>query len=521
MSSASAAASSHDTGTKGNGPLFAASFAAIAATSFCFILRALVVDTWGVAFALTETQKGELLGVGLWPFAISIVLISLFIDKIGFKATFWFAALCHLGGLALLLTANGYWALYAGTFVMALGNGAVEAAANPLIATIYNHDKPKWLNRLHAAWPGGMILGGLLAMGLDHFTPGVGWQVKVGLMIVPVLTYTFLLLGSKFPVSERVASGVSYRTMLGEAGFISAFILGALIMLEVGRVFALDPMVSWGGAVALAVIYAIFARSPGRPLYILLVLLMMPLAVTELATDSWISSLMAPEMENIGLAGGWVLIYTSLLVFVIRIFAGSLIEKFKPLGVLAMACALSAGGLFLMSDATGGVILAAATLYGIGKSFFWGTTLAVASEQFPKGGAVTINMLGGGGMLAAGILGSVLLGAAQDHSTREGLMAHDTANKTSLTQQYLSQPKVSIFGTYQALDEAKVAAAPEADKVVLDGLAAGAKKDALKEVSLIPVVTGIVFLLLIFWFRSRGGYKPVILGRSEGEHIDG
>lgn len=495
------------------------------ATSFCFILRALVIDSWGVEFALTETQKGELLGVGLWPFAISIILISLFIDKIGFKATFWFAAVSHLVGLGLLFTATGYWTLYAGTFIMALGNGAVEAAANPLIATIYNHDKPKWLNRLHAAWPGGMILGGLLAMGLDYFTPGVGWQIKVGLMIVPVLIYTVLLFGRKFPVSERVASGVSYRTMLAEAGFISAFILAALIMLEVGRVFALDPMVSWGGAAALALVYALFSRSPGRPLYIILVLLMMPLAVTELATDSWISSLMAPEMEKLSLAAGWVLIYTNLIVFVIRIFAGHLIEKFKPLGVLAMACAIAAGGLFLMSDATGGVILAAATLYGIGKSFFWGTTLAVASEQFPKGGAITINMLGGGGMLAAGILGSVLLGAAQDHSTREGLMAHDKANQTSLTAEYLSAPKVSIFGTYQALDEAKVAAAPEADKAVLDGLSATAKKDALKEVSLIPLITGLVFVLLIFWFRSRGGYKPVVLGpnsgRNEGDSIDG
>lgn len=495
----------------GNGWLFATSFAAITATSFCFILRALVIDNWGVDFALSETQKGELLGVGLWPFSITIVLLSLFIDKIGFRLTLWFAAICHIVGLGLLFTATGYWSLYAGTFIMALGNGAVEAAANPLIATLFSHDKSKWLNRLHAAWPGGMILGGLLAMGLDNIG-GFDWRVKVALMIIPVLVYTVLLIGRKFPVSERVASGVDYRTMLGEAGYISAFILAALIMLEVGRVFELSVTISMGIAVALTLLYAFLSRSAGRPLYILLVLLMMPLAVTELSTDSWISSLMAPEMAKLGLQAGWVLIYTSALVFVIRIFAGPLIKWLNPLGVLAMASALAAAGLFLMAGATGGMILAAATFYGIGKSFFWGTSLGVASEQFPKGGAVAINMLAGGGMLAAGIVGSVLLGAAQDNSTREGLKRHDAQHQSALTETYLTQEKVSVFGKYKALDEAKVATAPEADKAVLAGLSTGAKKDALKEVALLPVLTFIIFLGMVLWFRRRGGYKPVVIG---------
>ena len=505
----------------GRGLLFTTGFAAITATSFCFILRAFVVDDWGVEFALSETQKGELLGVGLWPFAITIVLMSLIIDRIGFKATLWFAALCHLIGLGLLLTAHGYWQLYTGTFIMALGNGAVEAAANPLIATIYSHDKPKWLNRLHAGWPGGMILGGGLAMALDHFSNhAIGWQVKVGLMIVPVLVYTVLLLGRKFPPSERVASGISYKTMLGEAGFVSAFLLAALIMLEIGRDFNLSPMVSMAIVAAATLVYAFFSRAPGRPLYILLVLIMMPLAVTELSTDSWISSLMTPEMSKLGLAAGWVLIYTSLIVFVIRIFAGTVIDRFKPLGVLAMASAVAAGGLFLMSGATGGVILAAATLYGIGKSFFWGTSMAIASEQFPKGGAVAINMLGGAGMLAAGIVGSVLLGAAQDHTTRAGVDAYDTAHHAVLAQTYMSE-KTSIFGHYTALDDAKVATAAPADKLVLDNLMAGSKKDALKDVALLPVLTMLIYLALIAWFRTRGGYRPVVLGAGASEVADG
>ena len=156
---------------------FAVCFAALVATSFCFILRAFSIGAWGKEFDLSQTQMGELAGVGLWPFAISIVLLSLIIDKIGFKMTLWFAAACHLLGLILILQANGYWSLYWGTFVLSLGNGAVEAGINPLIAREFRHDKTTWLNRLHAGWPAGFVLGGLLAM---MFPSDMGWRYQMG-----------------------------------------------------------------------------------------------------------------------------------------------------------------------------------------------------------------------------------------------------------------------------------------------------------------------------------------------------
>ncbi len=491
--------------------LFHVSFAAISATSFCFILRALVVDQWGVEFALSETQKGELLGVGLWPFAITIVLFSLVIDKIGFRATFWFAGLCHLVGLAMMMIAGGYWMLYAGTFVMALGNGAVEAAANPLIATIYAHDKPRWLNRLHAAWPGGMILGGVLAIALGAHT---GWQVKVALMFLPVLTYIALLAKARFPVSERVASGISYRAMLAEAGWLSALVIIMLIMLEIGRVTGLSVTATVVLTGMMTAAYAFYARSAGRPLYIVLVLLMIPLAITELSTDSWISSLMEPEMRGMGLQAGWVLIYASLIVFLIRLVAGSIIARLTPLGTLAAASAITAAGLFLLSGAQGAALLAAATLYGIGKSFFWGTSLALGSEQFPRGGAVTINILAGAGMLAAGIVGSVMLGAAQDMSTSRAIVAHDAAAGTSFTSSYLREKDGSLIGRYKALDMDRIASARAADRAVVDGIRAGAKKDALRDVALLPLIMLVTYGILILIFRRRGGYRPVMLDSS-------
>ncbi len=509
-----------DTAARPRSGIFTTAFAAIVATSFCFILRNMVVGEWGTEFNLSETQKGELLGVGLWPFSITIVLLSLLIDRIGFRMTFWFAAACHVVGLGVLLTANGYWPLYVGTFIMALGNGAVEAAANPLIATIFSTDKPKWLNRLHAAWPLGLILGGVLAIGLSSgnilaamFGNEVDWRAKVALMAIPVAVYAFLLLGRRFPQSERAAAGVPYKAMLAEAGFISAFIIIALMMMEVGRVLALPNEATLAVIAVMTAIYAWFSRSPGRPLYIVFVLLMIPLAITELSTDSWITDLMTPEMTKIGIDAGWVLVYTSAVMFVIRIFAGSLIHQFKPLGVLAAASLMAAAGLFWMAGATGFAILAAATLYGIGKSFFWGTNLGVVSEQFPRGGAVTINVMAGAGMLAAGIIGTMLLGSFQDRAIARGLEAHDTANSTQLAQAYLGD-RTGLLGAYKALNNDKVMAAPDADKLVITAITSGSKKEALSEVAMVPLFVVLVYLGLILFFRSRGGYKPVQISQA-------
>ncbi len=164
---------------------------------------------------------------------------------------------------------------------------------NPLIATAYRHDKTKWLNMLHAGWPGGLVLGGLLALAQGS---GVDWRWKIGLVIVPVVVYSLLLLRQRFPVSERVAAGVSYRDMLAEAGYVSALIVASLIVIEIGRVFAWPTALQIALIAILTGVYAFYTRSPGRPLFIIMLLIMVPLATTELGTDSWITSLLEPEM---------------------------------------------------------------------------------------------------------------------------------------------------------------------------------------------------------------------------------
>ena len=131
---------------QGDRLLFAGCFLALIATAFGFIVRAMLIDTWGVEFGLTQTQKGEIFGVGLWPFAISIILFSLVIDRVGYGKAMVFAFLCHVVSAWLTITAKDYDDLWLGTFIVALGNGTVEAVINPAVATMFRQEKTKWLN---------------------------------------------------------------------------------------------------------------------------------------------------------------------------------------------------------------------------------------------------------------------------------------------------------------------------------------------------------------------------------------
>lgn len=487
---------------------FAVCFAALVATSFCFILRAFSIGAWGKEFDLSQTQMGELAGVGLWPFAISIVLLSLIIDKIGFKATLWFAAVCHVLGLVLILLADGYWSLYWGTFVLSLGNGAVEAGINPLIAREFRHDKTTWLNRLHAGWPAGFVLGGLLAM---MFPADMGWRYQMGLILIPVITYIVMLLPRSFPPSERVSAGVTYREMLAEAGAISALVVAFMMISELGRVFEWGDGLKWGLIAALTIGYGLWSRSLGKPLFIVMILVMIPLAITELGTDSWITELLTPAMTDLGLNAGWVLVYAMAIVLVLRLFAGPLVHKFSPLGLLAISALVAVAGLWLLSDASSAVaIVVAATVYSFGKAFFWPTSLGVVAEQSPKGGAITLNVVAGIGMLGAGVIGGPLIGQVLDRQMVQGVADYDSKNNTQLVET-LKTERTGILGQYTAIDPSKRATLAGEEKAAVDAADRVSKHDALRTIAILPVIMFLVYLGLILWFRSRGGYKPVVL----------
>ena len=560
--------------------LFLACFFALIATAFGFIIRAMVMNDWAAQFGLSETQKGEIAGVGLWPFAISIVLFSLVIDRIGYGKAMIFALVCHIASAVVTMCAPlmlagegataaavaegqsaGYWMLFLGNLIVALGNGTVEAVINPVVATIYSKEKTKWLNILHAGWPGGLVLGGLILLALDKesslvtsgMLPTVGWEVKVGLIFIPVIAYALLLIGCKFPVNERVAANVSYMDMLREFGALGALIVASLIVFQVGDVVEkvvdaraataeVEPAapaddaevapaaaapaagvaeatrrtrfyIKLGISLALAALFGAYTRSLGRPLFVFMLLIMIPLATTELGTDSWIGDLMTPIMKNLEiggqvfhLSGGWVLIYTSLIMMILRFFAGPIVHRISPLGLLAMSSILAAAGLWALSSAAGVWILAAATLYGFGKTFFWPTMLGVVSEQSPKGGALTLNATGGVGMLAVGVVGTVLIGFIQDKAVVAELYRQDPV---SLKQ--VVTTKAGLFGEYETIDPERRATLSPAQQETVAGIEATAKQGALKTMAIFPLIMLLCYLILILYFRSKGGYRAQTL----------
>lgn len=502
--------------TNGDKILFWGCFMALIATAFGFIVRTMIIDDLGAQFNLSETQKGEIFGAGLWPFALSIVLFSLVIDKIGYGRAMVFAFVCHVLAGVLTIFATGYWSLFIATFIMSLGNGTVEAVINPVVATMFSKEKTKWLNILHAGWPGGLVIGGLMALWLGA---EANWQLKVALVFIPTILYGIMLFGRKFPVHERVAAGVSYQAMLKEVGVIGALIIVSLMTFEVGRVFNFAQLGTVVGVPVLNLViivvvvgaFGAYVQSLGRPLFIFLLFIMMPLATTELGTDSWITPLMSEEMSRLGLQAGWLLVYTSFIMMVLRFFAGPIVHALSPLGLLAASAAIAAVGLTFLSYATGFMILVAATLYGFGKTFFWPTMLGIVAERFPKGGAMTLNTIAGVGMLSVGIVGAVFLGLIQDRSIDRNLKAYDLQQGTSLHSAYVTQEKISVFGSYVALDQDKLKTAPKEDQEVVTDVSNTARKQALRTVAIFPCIMFVCYLILIFYFRSQGGYKPIHL----------
>ena len=527
--------------------LFITCFIALIATSFGFMVRVMMLDTWKPMFELSDTQYGELFGVGLWPFAISIVLFSLFIDRIGYKTTLWFAVICHIIQAVMLITVGmawipdslqGYWWIYIGTFVGALGNGTVEAVINPVIATVYREQKTKWLTILHAGWPGGLVLAGLLGLSVGAGGMDLHWRYQVGVLLLPVVIYALMLISTKFPVNERVTAGIPYLTMLKQCGFVGAFIILYMIVMQIGLVFNYQPWISWSVIGGLTVLYALLVQgSPGRPLFIVLLLLMIPLATTELGTDAWIKALVGPALENFAIDGAWVLIYTAFVMMLLRIFLiGPLSKVFQPLVILAICSAFAAVGIFMLAGAQAAVaILVFATIYGIGQSFFWPVTLGVVAEQFPEGGALTLNSIAAVGMLGVGILGAPMLGHLQDNQIHRSMQANEAIS----TKYVDSEEKQSIFGAYNSVDQGAIKqrdqriealegsqsdqstsfAAEEArelevligERSLLDGLTRDAKANALRMAAGPAVFMFLSYLVLILWFKSRGGYRPVTL----------
>jgi MFS family permease len=470
-----------DPGMQSTGKIFWASFLTLIAAGMGFAVRSDVLAEWGSLFGFTQTELGEITGFGLAGMAVTIIIFSLFADRIGYKWILVGAFLLHVGSAVLTLAATPvfessgkdatYTLLMTAMTMFALANGMCEAAINPLVATLYPKQKTHYLNILHAGWPGGLILGGLLAwcfVGDKSVVTKLRWEIPMSFFLIPTLWYGFIVLKEKFPHSEARAAGIKFGEMVAE--FAAPVLLFLLV---------LHAMVGY----------------------------------VELGTDSWIANIMSGFIRN----GVLLLVYTAGLMFVLRFFAGPIVERINPLGLLFVSAVLGCAGLYMMGSmlSTGAgvaMILVAATIYGVGKTFLWPTMLGVVGERFPKGGALAMGAMGGIGMLSAGMLGGPGIGYTQDVVTARRLQELSPAAYNQVASE--QENRFLFFPPVHGLDGAKVAKLPADSPVyteVRDAENYG-KAEALKITALVPATMAVGYLLLLIYFRAIGGYKLVEIG---------
>jgi MFS family permease len=523
-----------------------AGFLAIFASGVGFAVRTRVLALWAADYGFTMTELGEITGGGLVGFGIIILLGSLIAEHVGYGTLMILALITHLLSAVLQLCTGAiyeafgrdgvYWNLYIAMFLFSIGNGICEAVVNPVVATLFPDRKTHYLNILHAGWPGGLIAGGVIA----YFMNGgeifgvaplgnIHWLWQMSMFLVPVALYGALVMGQTFPKSEAGQAGVSFTTMLLQ-------------------VFA--------------------------PVFLLLLVIHACVGYVELGTDSWIGKITGSILANANY-GLLLFIYTSGLMFILRFFGGPIEHRLSPLGLLCISGVLGCIGLTLLSSAEGVILcVIAATVYALGKTFLWPTMLAVASERFPKGGAITIGMVGGVGMLSAGLLGGPGIGFKQDFYASQQLREEHPATfdryvapeenrflmfrtkgldgmRTNLLdlqhringlEKDLADPKTpdarkaDLQGELRELTKEREAALKDKklaewwDREGLKNLPTDQKpvesaglfggRMALQLTAAVPATMAVLYLLLILYFKMRGGYTKEVVVHKPGDAAD-
>jgi len=404
--------------------LFVASCISLITTSMVFAIRGDIEPALSAAFHLTKEQMGAIWSPAFWAFTIAIFICGALVDVLGMKKLHALSSIGYIVGVLMVFLAPrpdgpvdnifghpGTLMLYGGFMIMGLSQGIVEGVINPLVASLYNTEKTHKLNVLHAWWPGGMVIGGLLAFALTQVN--ASWQIKLGLILIPAAIYLVMSLTQPYPQTERVAQNVPTGEM-------------------------------W--------------RQALNPLFLVLFVCMWLTAASELGPDQWFPSIMK---SLTGLEGILFLVYTAGLMFVLRFFAGPVVHRLSPFGLLAGCSVLTAAGLYWLGSLKEGspaiMAFAAATVFGIGKTYYWPTMLGITAEQFPRGGALLMNLMGGAGMLAVAV------------------------------------------------------ALPWIGKM-FENAGAGA---AMQYVAILPAILIVVFGGLYAYFQSRGGYQAVRLATDE------
>jgi MFS family permease len=368
--------------------LFQASCVALIATAMSFAIRGDIMGDLETVFSLTKTELGWIAGAAFWGFGLAIFFGGPLCDILGMGNLLRLAAVGHIGGTLLTIVAPNFQALFLATVIIGIANGLIEAAVNPLVATIYPNNKTARLTALHAWFPGGIVIGGVAAYLLTQIAqPGApvatlfgmaAWKVKMLLMLVPSVIYAAMFVGQRFPATERVAAGVSFGDMFKE-----------LL----------------------------------RPLFLVIFLCMWLTAATELGFGAWVTNIFNEVMASGTQAGILVLVLINGIMYLMRQFAGNISHRVSPVLLIAVTALPAAAGLYLFSQATTAPMAwIGAILVAVGTAFWWPTMLGITSERFPRGGALALAVIGGTGSISTALAGPIM-GAINDASGPRAVVA--------------------------------------------------------------------------------------------------
>jgi MFS family permease len=489
---------------------------AILAAGLGFAIRGGIFADWSREFGFSASELGQIGGAGFTGFCFGIILGGLVADTIGYGRLVLLAFILHIVSALVTFGASpgmplpqAYSCLMWGMFIFAFANGTLEAVANPLVATLFPENRTHYLNILHASWPAGLIIGGAIGF-LVGGPDGWSWKAQLALYLIPTLLYGLMFLGQDFPQSAAAQKGLSLGEMCEDIGLLGGSVICFLIALFLGDHLGLPALVAYGvGAIFVITIGALTRFSIGQPLLFVLLVSHGLIGAVELGTDGWIQNitgnLLTPSL------GKALFVLASFVMFSLR-FCAYTIERrigLSPLGILLASSVTACVGLLLISGAEGTfTIMGAVVIYALGKTFLWPTMLAVVSDRFPRTGALAISIMGGIGMMSAGLIGTPGLGYFKDRYAAQALEEYNPA----LYMQARSHESKSFlwFTPVQPIDGkllSRAIASPletrsQAEQFVVKASITGDRK-TLQADAVIPASLALVFLLIVVRSRSK------------------